>query len=29
MGMLAYGEHKGGVEDRAVGAHEAGELAVG
>ena len=27
--MLAYGEHEGGVEDRAVGADKAGELAVG
>ena len=27
--MLAYGEHEGGVEDGAVGADEAGELAVG
>lgn len=27
--MLAYGEHEKGVEDGAVGADEAGELAVG
>ena len=27
--VLAYGEHEGGVEDGAVRADEAGELAVG
>jgi hypothetical protein len=29
MGMPAYGEHERGVEDGAVGADEAGELAIG